>query len=61
MAGCDKKTRVLKEFCEDIEAVGLEYVRKEWPDLVLTYRNAQAALSGGKVYPDPRRRRAKRG
>lgn len=56
MAGCDKKTRVLKEFCEDIEAVGLEHVRQDWPDLVLTYRNAKAALSGGKVFSNPRKR-----
>ena len=37
---------VLTEFCKDVEAVGREQVAKEWPDLVVTYDRAKAALPG---------------
>jgi hypothetical protein len=45
-------TEVLREFIEDVEAVGEEHVATEWPDLVETYRKAKEAL--------PRTRRTKK-
>ncbi len=36
---------VLREFTEDIEAVGIEQTAKEWPDLLVTYRKAKKALA----------------
>lgn len=35
---------VLEEFVEDIEAVGLDQLREEWPDLEVTYIHAKEAL-----------------
>ena len=43
-----KQTRtiesVLREFMNDVEAVGLKQVGREWPDLLVTYNNARMAL-----------------
>ena len=36
---------VLAEFISDIEAVGIETVKQEWPDLAATYAKARAALA----------------
>jgi hypothetical protein len=41
---------VAQEFSADVEAVGIEQVAHEWPDLAITYRKAQdliAQLNGG--------------
>jgi len=35
---------VLAEFCNDIEVVGREQVADDWPDLVVTYDKAKAAM-----------------
>ena len=36
--------KVLAEFVADIEAVGADTVRQDWPDLIVTYEKARAAL-----------------
>ena len=41
----DALTQVLTEFVHDIETVGVETVRRDWPDLVLTYEKARTALT----------------
>jgi ferredoxin len=38
------QTGALLEFVQDIEAVGIEEVRKSWPDLYPTYLRAKAVL-----------------
>ncbi len=35
----------LAEFIRDIEAVGVETVREDWPDLVVTYEKARRAVA----------------
>ena len=40
----DAPLKVLAEFVVDIEAVGLETIGQDWPDLVVTYEKARAAL-----------------
>lgn len=35
---------VLREFMSDIEDVGLDHTREEWPDLLVTYKHAREAL-----------------
>lgn len=39
--------RILAEFVADIDAVGIDNVEDEWPDLVPTYTVAKEALGGG--------------
>jgi len=34
----------LKEFVADVEAVGVDSVQEDWPDLVVTYEHAKNAL-----------------
>ena len=41
--------QVLKEFCQNVEAFGLESCEEDWPDLFLTYRKALAVLRGDKI------------
>jgi hypothetical protein len=36
---------VVNEFIRDIDAVGVKQTAEEWPDLVVTYRKALAAVS----------------
>ena len=36
-----KADDILREFMEDVEAVGIESVREDWPDLAITYRHAR--------------------
>ncbi|MCE9554680.1 MAG: hypothetical protein K8T91_15090 [Planctomycetes bacterium] len=36
---------MLSEFCRDVEAAGRDQVAEDWPDLVITYDWAKAALS----------------
>jgi hypothetical protein len=48
----------LREFVSDIEAAyssGMDILKNAWPDLVVTYQNAQAAIAkaGGKEAPCP--------
>ena len=38
---------VLAEFCRDVEAADREQVAEDWPDLVVTYDKAKAALELG--------------
>ena len=38
---------VLTEFCADVEAVGLDYVSRAWPDLEVTYAKAKALTGPG--------------
>ena len=44
----NKQTRtiesVLREFMNDVEAVGIKQVGIEWPDLLVTYNNARLAF-----------------
>ena len=35
----------LKEFVADVEAVGIEQVNSDWPDLAHSYKSARRALS----------------
>lgn len=35
---------VLREFVRDVEAVGIESVEDEWPDILVTYRKAKRVL-----------------
>ena len=35
---------VLEELVHDVQAVGREYVETEWPDLWVTFQNAQRLL-----------------
>jgi hypothetical protein len=44
-APADTPGTVLAEFISDIEAVGIETVKQEWPDLAATYAKARAALA----------------
>jgi hypothetical protein len=39
----DTQGKVLAEFISDVEAVGIETVKQEWPDLAATYAKARAA------------------
>ena len=41
----DTAAKVLAAFIADIEAVGVETVRQDWPDLIVTYERARAALA----------------
>ena len=41
----DTAAKVLAAFIADIEAVGVEAVRQDWPDLIVTYERARAALA----------------
>ena len=34
----------LQEFIQDVEAVGVEQAANDWPDMVITYRKARAAI-----------------
>jgi RNA polymerase subunit RPABC4/transcription elongation factor Spt4 len=38
----------LGEFTQDVEAVGIEKVAEEWPDLVATYHRAKAIIARAK-------------
>jgi len=40
-------TRLAYELIEDVEAVGEEQVKKDWPDLYATYRKARHLLGHG--------------
>jgi hypothetical protein len=40
----DASGKVLAEFISDVEAVGIETVKQEWPDLAATYAKARATL-----------------
>ena len=44
-APADTPGKVLAEFISDVEAVGLETVKQEWPDLAATFAKARAALA----------------
>ncbi len=33
---------MLKEFCTDIEIIGIDDVGNEWPDIAVTYAKAKA-------------------
>ena len=46
----DAAEAVLREFVKDFDAVGLEHVRDDWPDLVTTYWHAREHLEGKLVY-----------
>jgi len=37
---------VLQELVADVEAVGVEKVKEDWPDLLVTYKKAKAAIKG---------------
>ena len=39
----------LREFVADVDAVGVEAVGEDWPDLILTYKCAKAALAKGEA------------
>jgi hypothetical protein len=41
----DTAAAVLAEFVRDVEAVGIAVVRQDWPDLLVTYPKARAALA----------------
>ncbi len=41
--------KVLHEFVADIEATGTEATRRDWPDLLVTYEHAKAALAKPQV------------
>ena len=43
----DTVAKVLAAFIADIEAVGVEAVRQDWPDLIVTYERARAATLVG--------------
>ena len=34
----------LREFVQDVEAVGLDYTAEDWPDIAVTYAHAKTAL-----------------
>jgi len=36
--------KALREFCNDIEAAGIENLRSDWPDLLVTYEHAKHAM-----------------
>ena len=36
--------QVLKEFIEDVDRVGIDHVRLDWPDLLATHAHAKNAL-----------------
>jgi len=44
-APADTPDKVLAEFISDVEAVGIETVKQEWPDLAATYAKARAMLA----------------
>jgi hypothetical protein len=44
-APADTPGKVLAEFISDVEAVGIETVKQEWPDLAATYAKARATLA----------------
>ena len=41
----EQALKVLSEFADDIEAVGISKVGEEWPDLLITYQKAVEILS----------------
>lgn len=45
-ARADAAEAVIREFVKDFDAVGLEHVREDWPDLVDTYWHARRYLEG---------------
>jgi hypothetical protein len=44
-APADTPGKVLAEFISDVEAVGIETVMQEWPDLAATYAKARDVLA----------------
>lgn len=40
----EEALKVLREFVADIEAVGVDHVQEEWPDLLPTYLSAKRVL-----------------
>jgi hypothetical protein len=40
----DVTAAILREFIRDVEAAGVETIRREWPDLAITYEKAKAAM-----------------
>jgi hypothetical protein len=44
-APADTPGKVLAEFIRDVEAVGIETVKQEWPDLAATFAKARVALA----------------
>jgi hypothetical protein len=36
---------VLREFCNDVKAVGIRDTKEDWPDLYETFRRARAVLA----------------
>jgi hypothetical protein len=44
-APADTPDKVLAEFISGVEAVGIETVKQEWPDLAATYAKARATLA----------------
>lgn len=41
---------VLKEFCTDIEIIGIDDVGNEWPDIAVTYAKAKALFGPAPLY-----------
>ena len=50
---------VLKEFIDDVDAVGLDYVAEDWPDIAITYAHAKTALESRAEEKNRKQRRAK--
>lgn len=42
-------TKVCEELVTDVEDLGVEYVREEWPDMAITYDHAKQALALGEA------------
>ena len=45
IASAPELLAVLKVFVKDIDAVGIDQTAKDWPDLVLNYHTARAAIA----------------
>jgi hypothetical protein len=45
VAPADAPGKVLAEFISDVEAVGIETVKQEWPDLAATFAKARDTLA----------------
>ena len=48
---------VLKEFIDDVDAVGLAYVAEDWPDIAITYAHAKTALESRAETKNRKRKR----
>lgn len=45
MAPRDPVRAVLQEFVEDVEAVGVQHIQENWPDLYVSYKKALVVLA----------------